>query len=291
MALHWTYLVDGPSGELEQGDILTRTPKLDTLLTQYYPRYAANRENHHFIVLTQSCDLMPRKEGVCEARYILLAPVRPIEVAMQRKLAEFIRRDLSSDPPVCGRSGESRVRDWLERLYNNNESSYFYLRKQPEMGLAEDSCAFLALSIAIKSDQHYKSCLDARCLSLNPIFQAKLGWLVGQMYSRIGTPDWAEEDMNKEINAVIETLAIWVDDRSARALKKLIVQWGLENPGASMGREQLIQLVEKIPQRKLQVVERVLTLLLDNGLVQQTDRKRASNLIRNDPELAALLPK
>ena len=111
------------------------------------------------------------------------------------------------------------------------------------------------------------------------------------MYSRIGTPDWAEEDMNKEINAVIETLAIWVDDRSARALKKLIVQWGLENPVASMGREQLIQLVEKIPQRKLQVVERVLTLLLDNGLVQQTDRKRASNLIRNDPELAALLPK
>lgn len=50
--------------------------------------------------------------------------------------------------------------------------------------------ASLKVSIALKSNLHYEQCLAAKALELSDEFKAKLGWLVGNIYSRVGTTDW-----------------------------------------------------------------------------------------------------
>ncbi len=57
------------------------------------------------------------------------------------------------------------------------------------MGISGYNCAFLALSVALKIE-HYDLCLAAKIAQLTGEFQAKLGWLVGNLYSRVGTKEW-----------------------------------------------------------------------------------------------------
>ena len=75
-------------------------------------------------------------------------------------------------------------RDFLSKVFNNNDPRYFFLRKQQDIlrkqqdkYIAEDMCAVTGLSISIRSE-HYGECVKARVLQLQDIFQAKLGWQV-----------------------------------------------------------------------------------------------------------------
>lgn len=84
--------------------------------------------------------------------------------------------------------------------------------------------AFLSLSVPIKSQLHYEKCLKARIAQLREVFRAKLGWLAGDIYSRVATPDWAPKNLSdKDFNSIIETLieeqAWWVDDKLLTKLK------------------------------------------------------------------------
>jgi hypothetical protein len=90
-----------------------------------------------------------------------------------------------------------KILEFLRRLHNNNDKELFYLHEQPDMGLPESCCAFLRLSIALLP-AHYDICMQARLLSLTDVFQAKLGWLVGNIYSRVGTADWVPDYLKKE---------------------------------------------------------------------------------------------
>jgi hypothetical protein len=57
-----TYQDPVDRSELMQGDVLSRTPALDTVLKDVHPHYFAHPKNHSFIVLTQSCDVsIPRQ--------------------------------------------------------------------------------------------------------------------------------------------------------------------------------------------------------------------------------------
>ena len=51
--------------------------------------------------------------------------------------------------------------------------------------------AMLRIAIALHT-KHYEKILSSRRGRLLPEFQAKLGWLVGNLYSRVGTDDWSE---------------------------------------------------------------------------------------------------
>jgi len=100
----------------------------------------------------------------------------------------------------------------MQRLLNNNEPGYFYLDAEgAELGV--DCVALLNLSIAIKSDLHLRTCTAAKMLQLTDTFQAKLGWLVGQLYSRVGTQDMDPDRGAKKIADALEGVALWVDDR------------------------------------------------------------------------------
>ncbi len=172
-----------------QGDVLQRTPALDDLLRAVHPHFFQHPKNLFFMVLTQSCDLVPRGLGSsCKAPYITIAPVRSVDLVVERQVAQLNAADVKSAIPVVGNKAKNRLYEFMNRLLNNNEPGFFFLDAEGTK-LGNDGVAFLNLSIAIKSDLHLQTCVDAKILQLTDTFQAKLGWLVGQLYSRVGTQD------------------------------------------------------------------------------------------------------
>jgi hypothetical protein len=84
--------------------------------------------------------------------------------------------------------------------------------------------AMLRVSVSVRSD-HYQTLVDARTGRLKPAFQAKLGWLLGNLYDRPATPDWGdnpaqESKLKKMISLHLNsnnadtsgTGITWVDD-------------------------------------------------------------------------------
>ena len=73
-------------------------------------------------------------------------------------------------------------------------------------GISTPSVAMLRIEIALHT-KHYDTLLSSRRGRLKPAFQAKLGWLVGNLYSRVGTEDWSEPDERKrEKNSIIDRI-------------------------------------------------------------------------------------
>lgn len=210
--MHFTYEENLCETSLMQGDVLKRTPEIDNLLKEIHPRFYENPKNLFFMVLTQSCDLVQRK-----APYITIVPVRHLDIVVQRHLAELDSTTVKANLPVLGEKSKTKATEFLQRLLNNNESGYFFLNST-DTELPADCVAFLNLSIALKADKHYESCLAAKILQLNDTFQAKLGWLVGQMYSRVGTPDWNKKELTTKIKEILKDSAIWVNDYHLKEL-------------------------------------------------------------------------
>ncbi|MEK6770097.1 MAG: hypothetical protein AABY62_00440 [Pseudomonadota bacterium] len=299
--MHFTYCGDKAT-DLLQGDILVQTPEILATLKEVHPHYANNAGNRYFIVLTQSCDLVRGRAGddPCPSRYIAIAPVRPLSLVIQRETVRLAEPDLSIPTPVCSSQARNRLHNFLERLFNNNEPNFFYLHEDPSMGFPESCCAFLRLSIALRAKERYNTCLNARLLQLDESFRAKLGWLVGNLYSRVGTKDWAANELNGMIRSHLTGAALWLEDERTR--KQLLVEvsrWKQDNPGQVIDEPVLRALLNKLKPRKEAVLERLKTLLaesdlfrnaLKNGIVTEpalnhlVDRK-----LRDDPQLATLL--
>jgi hypothetical protein len=65
----------------------------------------------------------------------------------------------------------------------------------------------LRISISLRAAEHYDTILKARCGSLDTLYRNKLGWLTGNLYSRIDTADWADmENGELEEKAIIKDL-------------------------------------------------------------------------------------
>lgn len=250
--MHWTYKFDSES-DLEQGDILSPTKDIELILKKYHPYYASHPDNQLYIVLSQSCDLARRK-GNCKSDYITLSPIRPLRVIIEREFHHQLR-NLKPQAQAYGSSRtKSLYNDFLEKLFNNNNPHYFFLREQQDKQIAEDMCAITALSITIKSE-HYSVCQKARVLQLEDIFQAKLGWLVGQKYSRVGTPDWDKEELESRINQVISNTAVWVDNSQFDKLKREIKRIERAEPEKIIDYEQLSAIISNLPVKKKQAVD------------------------------------
>src|SRR5690606_7730478 len=88
-------------------------------------------------------------------------------------------------------------------------------------------------SIVIDCEGAYEACLKARRLSLRSVFQAKLGWLAGNIYARVGTDDWVPTVMNvsdfkRHIEHILSTQCQWVDDKKYAAASKEIKRQGID---------------------------------------------------------------
>ena len=271
-----------------QGDVLARTPEINSLLESIHPHFHNQPKNQFFMVLTQSCDLVLRNE-MCKSPYITIAPVRSLDLVVERHFAQLGDATVGSELRVMGAKNKTKASEFLQRLFNNNEPGYFYLDSE-DTPLPGDCVAFLSLSIAIKADLHYKECLAAKVLQLNDTFQAKLGWLVGQMYSRVGTLDWDTKVLNNKVQGVLKDAAIWVEDDKIKALEIEYQSLLSSDPNAKMSRTQIEKTIKKVPTRKqlvLDQAEKVLAEVL--GQEKQGEVKKLRRQLESDMALTSLL--
>lgn len=292
--MHFTYC-DKHDTSLRQGDIIKKDDNVISALRTIHPHYL-KEDYTHFIILTQSCDLALRS-GRCSSRYISLAAIRPLSIALEREISKYQLDSFSKLANICADENRGYLNDFLRKLFNNNCPEYFYLESQPEFGLPENSCAFLRLSIAIKAEVHYAMCHNARILSLNENFRAKLGWLVGNIYSRVGTEDWSpnnlsEEDFTSKVKKELDEFCKWVPKRHLDHAKKQAKKREKEDKGFVLTKDIANQILDEtvVLSKKDQIVRRSLEVLEQNRLVQDEETKRQIyNILLSDPEISLLI--
>lgn len=249
--------------DLAQGDLLSRNSGLvGDVLSQYHPYFAAKTANEFFLVLTQSCDLVTGRAGTerCKARYIELAPVRSLKSLLDRQFeGEFIQTN--EGERIGSENLRSRYEEFCKKIINNNEPRYFFLPQRNDLSMTEDMCAILSPSVAIRCE-HYDRCLQARIGQLGEIFQAKLGWLTGQQYSRVGTPDWDPEAASVRARAFAMTVHQWIPERQFQGLKKKRKTLGT----APLTGALVEQWKAEIKDRRHQAVEAVVKTLLEQNV-------------------------
>lgn len=103
---------------------------------------------------------------------------------------------------------------------------------------------------------------------MDDTFQAKLGWLVGQMYSRVGTRDWEKSAIRAHIEDTLRETAYWVDDRRLKKIKNTVKKWQNANPGTNLDEDTFAKLVSSIKSKKQEVLEAVETALRQAGPVK-----------------------
>jgi hypothetical protein len=193
---HWTYRSFDPAGDLQQGDIIRRSPALLAVLSEVLSHFCDERYTA-FLVVTQSCDLVKRNEEVCKAEYVNLCVIRELEPLLPTLLESCCGAGI---PGVFDSERRLYAEQLLKRVVNQNEQTrgLFYLHPDADVGIATASVALLRVSIALRRD-HYRILQECRCGRLGPEYAAKLGWLTGNLYSRVATPDW--EDQEKDESA------------------------------------------------------------------------------------------
>ncbi|WP_143135164.1 hypothetical protein [Burkholderia ubonensis] len=252
-----------PNKCLEQGDLIQKDSDfVRGPLTTYHRYHVENKANEMFAVLTQSCDLARRGDAPCKARYISVAPVRSVRHALARNFDNFLVRTPGGLFSIGSTETEARYKDFLSKLINNNDTRYFYLPSRPELGLAEDSCIMLPLALPVKIE-HYDLCTQGRIAQLDDLFQAKLGWSIGQQYSRVGTPDWPDDELDKKVTALSERTQVWFPPNDFDQLKNFIQDFETDKPGETLTLEDLELLRGKIKNRKELAIDIIFELLND----------------------------
>ena len=244
--IHFTYKENPDMTSLCQGDVLVKTDELVEILKEVHP-YFTNDEYKYFMVLSQSCDLVRRDGKKCKTPYITLAAAREYSDFFERTLIAEKMAENYHGFLLVNEKSKIRVSQLVERLYNNTEPDYFFLNKEDALEFPKSMVCYLKVSIALKSDLHYQTCLEAKKLELSDEFKAKLGWLVGNMYSRVGTTDWEskmtsiarkqmiEDDVNshcvigskeqlKEFKKQLTEIPVSSHDKAIEVLSNIIVQ-------------------------------------------------------------------
>ena len=222
---HFTYNNEVDKSSLKQGDVLKNSNGLEKLIKKYHPHYA-NPEYTHFQVLTQSCDLVQRNSK-CSSRYIIIAAVRSLETVIKRAIEQYAEKSVEIENNIyCSKKHKDKLSSVVSSLFDNNDKNFFFLKAAPEHKLLDDSCTFLHLSVAIKANEHYSLCLESKILELKENFRAKLGWMVGNLYSRVGTEDYVpaalpdKNDFNQLIEDTLKKHIGWINQDNFPHFKK-----------------------------------------------------------------------
>lgn len=288
--MHFTYDEEINQGELMQGDVLARTPEINEILKQAHPHFHDHPKNLFFMVLTQSCDLVVRAAGGrCKAPYISIVPVRSLDLVLERHISQASAAAVNTDLPVLSDKVKSKASEFLSRLINNNEPGYFFLEGQGTP-LGADCAAYLNLSIALKADIHFEACRQAKLLQLRAEFQAKLGWLVCQLYSRVGTQDWEQAPLQKKITNLLREAAIWVPDATISYLENEFARKAELGAEVAMTAQEISKAVAKAPKRKDAVIEQATKIIATVlGEDRHAEVERLRKRLEADSSLTSLL--
>jgi len=301
--MHFTYDEEIPTVDdkpnLSQGDILERTPELDAILKEYHPYYERSDQNKYFIILTQTCDLVKgREHDPCKSKYISISPVRPLSLLINKKIEVLKDQKLDIGIPVCADKNKNSLSNFLRRLLNNNETEYFYLHEDKSLAFPESCCAFLRLSISIKAKENYETCLKSRILTLSDSFRDKLGWALGQIYSRVGTQDWSKEKLTELIKGNISNVAVWIPEKNLKKLQKNINEWHEKNVGQTLDKDTFDSMIGSLESKKESVIAIIddkftqsekINNLITNGHLQQSDIEKIIAQINSNPVFTSLL--
>jgi len=275
--MHFTYEPKPSDSQLMQGDVIRKTDEICALLEQYYPYWAKNQDYTHLMVITQTCDLVRRDQKPCKATCINVAAVKPLETVLMLQTQRYRHTDFERFGRVCPIDEREEFLRFLEKLMNNNQSDYFYLheepgpRDEPERCLFPDSCAFLRISVAVRRE-HYHRLLEGKILELRESFQAKLGLLVGTIYSRVGTEDWVpnactEDEFREILERTADEASHWLEGPSIRRLARA---WSKEGKDPAEAERTVLNERAKHNQltRKQGIVESVIEALLQERLIE-----------------------
>lgn len=266
---------------LQQGDLIIRNEQVKRVLEQAHQYYATSPDYTHFVVLTQSCDLV-RRRGSCKSRYITIAAVRPLRILVSRFLEKFRISDPLISTPLFLRSRKIEAEQFLERIIHFTEDQYFLFKSGAHPSITEDLCAFLNLSIALKAE-HYEALLGAKIAQLEDVFAAKLGWLSGNLYSRVATPDVEERIPDadsykaKFVEESLSTDAIWLSQNAVAYVKQKIKDAKKTDPYFVDTKEFILEAIESKPS--------------DDEMIAQRAADLAYNLIKQHHEDEALRSK
>lgn len=282
--------------QLLQGDLLRRTPELATAIEQAHSYYARAEDYSHFLVLTQSCDLV-RRNGKCKSRYITICAVRPLSVAVAREMTRFTN-SLDGFPFPVGELDRSILaKQYLERVLNNTVDGIFFIPKGSAPSVEAHLCAFLPLAITLRVD-HYDVCLSAKVAQSREIFAAKVGSLASGLYARIATPDLHErhgtqtEKMYKE--SFFEELGYqrvaWLSPVEKQALKARVKEAVLDAGDGSVSEEAAEALLDNLPNEASELADRALAILAKRSLISTDEDtiEKARTFLLNDPKFLKL---
>lgn len=280
MDLHFTYSEENLD-QLRQGDILRKTPDLLSLIKEIHPHYAGE-EYLYFQVLTQSCDLVRRNGGQCKSRYITIAAVRSLEAVIGRAIEKFSSQLLFKDSVLCSEKHKGDLTDVFNKLLNNNDPHHFFLNAAPQFGFMQDCCTVLHLSISIRAYQHYDVCLAAKIFSLTENFRAKLGWVVGNLYSRVGTEDYVPGAMPDEatykafVKAKMDEYVVWIQTKDFGGFKT-------QSANAASVDEILKRINEERLQKQEDQIDQLVTAVMSGIGIDPEKKKTLKNLLSQHP--------
>jgi len=213
-------------------------------------------------------------------------------VVLAREIAKYQDKPLLKKIRGADTRHRERVKAFLERLTNNNNHEYFYIHEEKAVGIDESCCSFLRLHIALRTNEAYEILRQARCVSLNPSFQAKLGWLVGNIYSRVGTDDWAPENYTKAdwqdmISQLLDDNTTWLKPALLAEAAKAISSEDLER----LTEAELLQAVRAIKLRNPRdaLIDEVISLLSRREFLIDGVEARVRTALQNSAAIKSLV--
>lgn len=288
--MHFTYEPRDLADDLRQGDVLRPTPELMSALRDIHPHFADQDNYPLFMVLTQTCDLVKR-EDLCKSHYITLCAVTPFATALKREVLKEQRSSTLRKHLILNNERRPLVEHAVQRFLNNTHSGYFYLHTTDV--IPEPMCAFLADSIAMETPEHYEKCRASRIIGLKTEFQAKVGWLLGEMFARVATEDWetqpdfSDESYKEMIRVILDENFYWLDEINNKKLSR-----ALKNGDVNAGdREAFHRFINELPGKKERILSVIEDALVKYGGIPKGDKlTRVINGISHDSGFRKLIP-
>lgn len=267
---------------LRQGDLLLRTARVRQALDEGHKHYATQPDYTHFVVLTQSCDLAIRGSSPFRAPYITICAAKPLSAYLEKKL-KGVFADIAG-PLRIGRLPMQRAAEAIvNRLISNTSDDVFFLDAFVAKSIGEPVCAFLQLSVALQAG-HYGALLAAKQAEMTDIFAAKLGWMAGNLYSRVATPDLSESNpeeaaafQKRMTDQILHHETVWLDKRQISAYEKALAAAEVAK-GAELTLDEAKTLADTCPKPIQELSSAVMAELAQVGI--QADDKTL-NAIKN----------
>lgn len=241
-----------PNSDLQQGDILVRSSAIQGMLREPHSYYADAIDYSHFIVLTQSCDLVRYGTGI-KSHYITIAALRPFSKFVEKITAKSDCSRPGAPVRILRSSSKLLIKQKIEQLLHYDLPGYFYVPPGVVPSIDIPLVAFLQLAISVRPE-HYETIRSARMAVLQSVFSAKLGWLIGTPYSRVATPDIDAENERGATTNLIEELfneyvdqdVFWFSDKRLSQFDQLLDK-KLAEHGGELTQRDALDLASSVP--------------------------------------------